>query len=76
MGTGADSIPVVLAVGDNYAEIGIRESDPDDYPSIDVICFRNDGNEPSDAEAMGEVHEAVQPAGKSATTWGELKSAY
>jgi len=76
MGTGADSVPVVLVVGDNYAEVGIRESDPDNYPSIDVICFRNDGNEPSDAEAMVEVYKAVQPAGKSATTWGELKSAY
>lgn len=29
-----------------------------------------------DAEAMGEVYQAVQPAGKSATTLGELKSAY
>lgn len=75
-GTGANTVPVVLAVGDNYAEVGVRESDPDDYPRIDVICFRNDGNVPSDAEAMDEVYKAVQSAGKSATTWGELKSAY
>ena len=70
-GTGNNSVPVVLTVGDNYAEVGVRESDPVDYPRIDVICFRNDGNEPSDAEAKGKL--AVQPAGKSATTWSELK---
>ena len=73
-GTGNNTVPVEMAIGVNYAEIGVRESDPTDYPMIDVICFRNDGNEPSDKDARIAV--AVQPAEKSAATWGKLKSAY
>jgi len=64
---------VVLEVGDNYAEVGARESDPVDYPRIDVICFRNDGNKPSDAEAKGQVVQSVKSAGKIAIKWGMLK---
>ena len=75
-GTGANSVPVVLTVGDNYAEVGARESDPISYPRIDVICFRNDGKQPSDAEAKGQVARSVQFAGKTAITWGRLKETY
>jgi len=67
---------VVLAVGDNYAEVGARESDPVKYPRIDVICFRNDGKPPSDTEAKGQLIAPVQTAGKATLTWGRLKATY
>lgn len=75
-GTPESIIQVVLEVGDNYAEVGTRESDPVNYPLIDVTCFRNDGNKPSDAEAKGQVAQSVQSAGKIAIKWGMLKKSY
>jgi hypothetical protein len=49
---GPDStIDPPLAVGDNYVELTPRESDPVDYPQIELICFRNDGKQPSDTES-------------------------
>lgn len=65
---------VVLAGGDNYAEVGVRESAAVDYPQIDVICFRNDGNPPTDSEAKGQLSTPVQPAGKATITWGRMKA--
>ena len=66
-----------LAVGDNYAELIPRESDPVDYPRIEVICFRNDGKQPSDAEARRYLGAAsVQSAGKLVDSWGNIKSMY
>ena len=72
------TIDPVLAVGDNYVELGIRESHVTEYPRIDAICFRNDSKLPSDAEALEyfEAIQPVQPAGKLVDTWGEIKSAY
>ena len=67
-----------LAVGDNYVELVPRESDPADYPMIEVICFRNDGKQPSDAEALrytGSIGP-VQPAEKLVDSWGRVKSSY
>jgi hypothetical protein len=63
----------VLEVGDNYIEIGIRESDATLYPRIDVICLRNNDQKPSDAE-LREYIVAVQPAGKLTVSWGKIKS--
>jgi hypothetical protein len=64
-----------LEVGNNYVELIPRESDPVKYPQIEIICFRNDGKQPSDAEALQyfKIIGPVQPAGKLATTWGRLK---
>ena len=65
-----------LEEGTNYCEIGTRESDPDIYPRIDVICFRNDGQFPSDAEALEylEAVRPVEPGGKLAVTWSMIKT--
>jgi len=65
-----------LAVGNNYVELVPRESDPDDYPRIEIICFRNDGNQPSDTEALQYFKgvEPVEPIGKLTTSWGQMKS--
>jgi hypothetical protein len=75
--TGNDGgIPADMAVGVNYVRIGTRESGPDDFPEIDVVCFRNDGGTPNDSEALTALASrgvAVEPAGKLATTWGTLK---
>lgn len=69
------TIDPVLEVGDNYVELGIRESHPTEYPRIDAICFRNDGKLPSDAEALKALSD-VEPAGKLGVTWGKVKSIY
>lgn len=74
---GPDSaIDPPLAEGDNYVELVPRESDPILYPRIEVICFRNDGQQPSDTEALQYIKGAkpVKPAGKLATHWGSLKT--
>ena len=67
-----------LAAGDNYIELVPRESDLDRYPRIEIICFRNDGKQPSDAEALQyiEAIQPVQPAGKLVDSWGKVKSIY
>jgi len=67
------TIDPVIAVGDNYVEIGVRESDPTNFPRINVLCFRNDGKVPSDDE-VPQFITPVQPAGKLAMTWGKIKS--
>jgi hypothetical protein len=72
---GQSTIDPVLEVGDNYIEIGIRESDPVNYPRIDVVCLRNDGEKPSDQEVPLYL-TAVQPTGKLATSWGKIKSVH
>jgi len=66
------TIDPTLSVGDNYIEIGIRESDPVNYPRIDVICLRNDGGKPSDDE-VPQYLTSVQPTGKLTATWGKIK---
>lgn len=72
--SGAQStIDPVLEVGDNYIEIGIRESDATLYPRIDVVCLRNDGEQPSDKEVPLYL-TAVRPAEKLATSWGKMRS--
>jgi hypothetical protein len=65
-----------LEVGDNYVELIPRESDPVDYPRIEIICFRNDGQQPSDAEALAYIRgtQPVQPAGKLITFWSHIKA--
>ena len=65
-----------LAVGDNYVEIVPRESDPVDYPRIELICFRNDGKQPSDQEALRYIQmiQSVEYTGKLSITWGEIKN--
>lgn len=71
---GQSTIDPVIAVGDNYVEIGIRESDAVNYPRIDVLCFRNDDKLPSDDE-VPQYLTPVQPGGKLAMTWGKMKTA-
>jgi hypothetical protein len=72
---GQSSIDPVLEAGVNYIEVGPRESDVTNYPRIDVICLRNDGGQPSDAEAPLFL-TAVQPEDKLSTSWGHIKSNY
>lgn len=69
-------IDPVLEVGDNYVELVPRESDPELYPRIEVICFRNDGGFPSDAEAKEFFKRImdVEPKGKLPIIWGALRS--
>jgi len=69
---GQSTIDPTLAVGDNYIEIGIRESDAVNYPRIDVVCLRNDGGKPSDDE-VPQYLTSVQPTGKLTATWGKIK---
>ena len=73
---GQSAIDPVVAVGDNYIEIGIRESNPVDYPRIDVVCLRNDGGKPSDAEAFASLRPGMPTrlAGTLSTLWSVLKS--
>ena len=76
---GPDSaIDPPLTAGDNYVELVPRESSPADYPRIEIICFRNDGKQPSDAEALSYLKAIapVQPAGKLMDSWGKIKSEY
>ncbi|MBC8235793.1 hypothetical protein H8E77_40105 [bacterium] len=71
--TGNDGgIPADMAVGVNYLRVGVRESNPDTHPLIDVACFRNDGGKPTyeDAIASGVP---VEPAGKLAASWCAIK---
>jgi hypothetical protein len=68
-------IPADIAVGVNYLRVGVRESGPEDYPEIDVVCFRNDGGEPSYEEAKASG-TPVEPAGKLATSWGQIKNTH
>ena len=70
---GQSTIDPVLAVGDNYIEIGTRESNDVLYPRIDVICFRNDNKLPSDKE-VPQYLTPVSPGGKLTGTWGNIKS--
>ncbi|MDA1191726.1 MAG: hypothetical protein O3A46_08595 [Candidatus Poribacteria bacterium] len=65
-----------LAVGENWAELGVRESDPVKYPRIEILCFRNDGGLPSDDEAVEWFASvlAVSPTEKTATIWATFKS--
>ena len=66
-----------LVVGDNYVELVPRESHVDRYPRIEIICFRNDGAQPSDTEALVKLGAAsVQPAEKLIDSWGRIKSMY
>lgn len=69
------TIDPVLEVGDNYIEIGIRESDATNYPRIEIVCLRNDGQKPSDDEVTLYM-TAVQRSGKLAASWGKIKSVY
>jgi hypothetical protein len=64
-----------LEVGDNYVELVPRESDPADYPRIEIICFRNDGQQPSDGEAIQFIQNLmpVEPMGKLGTCWSDIK---
>ena len=72
--TGNDGgITADIAVGVNYLRVGVRESSADGPPFIDVACFRNDGAEPTDAEALGS-ETSVEPQSKLAITWGTLKT--
>jgi len=69
------TIDPVLAVGVNYIELGIRESDPVKFPRIDVVCFRNDKGKPSDTEALRNLNlMAIQPVGNLIDTWSRIKS--
>jgi len=70
---GQSTIDPVVSVGDNYVEIGVRESDPVNYPRIDVLCFRNDDKLPSDDEVPLFL-TPVQPVGKLSITWGKIKA--
>jgi hypothetical protein len=70
---GQSTIDPVLAVGENYVEVGVRESDPVNYPRIDVLCFRNDDKLPSDDEVPLFL-TPVQPVGKLSITWGKIKA--
>lgn len=71
----SSSIDPVLTVGSNYMEIGVRESDPVNFPIINIVCFRNDDLGPSDAEALASGFP-VEPAGRLATSWGQIKVNY
>ena len=65
-----------IAVGMNFLRLGTRESDPVTNPTIDLICFRNDGGTPSVDEGMDFLATAVEPGEKLSTSWGQLKSTY
>lgn len=72
---GQSTIDPVLEVGVNYLEVGIRESDLTDYPRIEIVCLRNDNQQPSDEE-VPQYLAPVQPGEKLSATWGKVKSAY
>lgn len=72
---GQSSIDPTLSVGVNYIEVAPRESDTTNFPQIDVICLRNDGGQPSDAEARQSV-VSVEPQGKLTSLWAELKATH
>jgi hypothetical protein len=69
------TIDPTLEVGVNYIEIGIRESDPTNYPRIEIVCLRNDNQQPTDEEVPLYL-TPVQPGEKLSATWGKVKSAY
>ena len=71
----AGAVNAEMGVGENYVRIGVRESNPETFPTIDVICFRNDGGTPNDDEALGS-EAPVEPTEKLSASWGQIKSAY
>ncbi len=77
--TGNDGgINADIETGVNYVRIGVRESDPVLFPLIDVVCFRNDGEQPSDDEAEQRLktvrpREPEQQSGSGLGTWGTIK---
>ncbi|MFC1718922.1 cohesin domain-containing protein, partial [Candidatus Poribacteria bacterium] len=77
--TGNDGgINADIETGVNYVRIGVRESDPVLFPLIDVVCFRNDGEQPSDDEAEQHLktvrpREPEQQSGSGLGTWGMIK---
>lgn len=74
--TGNDGgINADIVTGVNYVRIGVRESNPETFPRIDVVCFRNDGGIPSVDEALGSG-TSVEPADKLSASWGKIKSSY
>ena len=75
--TGNDGgITADVVAGVNYVRIGVRESGPDGlFPTIDVVCFRNDGGTPTVDEALGSG-TSVEPVDKLSTSWGQIKNTY
>jgi hypothetical protein len=69
----AGGIPADIEVGVNYFRLGVREADPEKFSFIDVVCFRNDGQAPTDEEALSSG-TAVEPVGKLATSWARVKA--
>ena len=68
-----------IEVGLNYFRLGTRESDPVNFPTIDVVCFRNDGKQPSDGEAEDYLssvrpREPERKLTPSVGTWGIIKN--
>lgn len=68
-----------LKDGKNFLNISPRESGlPPNNHAIDMICIRNDGNDPTDDEATPFISkgpgQAVSVKDKLATTWGQIKS--
>ena len=68
-----------IEVGSNYFRLGTRESDPVTFPTIDVVCFRNDGKQPSDEEAQDYLRnvrprEPEKRLTPSVGTWGIIKN--
>jgi len=71
----AGGIDADIVVGVNYLRVGVRESDPENHPLIDIVCLRNDGGIPSVDEALGSG-TAVEPVDKLTTSWGQIKNTY
>ena len=68
-----------IEVGLNYFRLGTRESDPVTFPTIDVVCFRNDGKQPSVEEAEDyfsnvRPREPERKLTPSVGTWGIIKN--
>jgi hypothetical protein len=68
-----------LKPGKNFLDISPRESGlPPNNHAIDMICIRNDGNDPTDDEAKAFASkgqgQAVSVKDKLTTTWGRVKS--
>jgi hypothetical protein len=72
-----------LKDGKNFLNISPRESGlPPNNHAIDMVCIRNDGNDPTDEEAAPFASDgkflkeelAVNARGKLTTTWGRIRA--
>ena len=73
----------VMSTGTNWLRIGPRETmaEADESPRFDVVCLKNFGpfgadGAPDEADVLAFIATPVEPKGKLAATWADVKMTY